>query len=387
MVKRQKRRILISNFSYGGGGSELVAAHICRYLDPLAFEAIACYHQWRGEGGVDLEKYGIEVVGLPRGRRAGADYLSFLKLRQIILDRKIDLVHSHSTDSLADAAICRRLLPGLRHVHTFHYGNYPYYGRKYLLIERLSCSAPDRLIAVGVEQRKAILRTYPIREDRILTIRNGIDEPIEGVDPLLFEKYRRSGKIVIGSICNLIEQKGLFDLLVVAKRLSLQSNRYVFVIAGDGPLRNSLVKKRDDLGLQGVVDFLGRVPSAAARLLPIFDIFFQPSLWEAMSMSILEAMSASKPIVATNVGEAVHMIQHGSSGFLVPPKDIEGMASSLQILATDPLMRLQMGMSGKALVQKAFTVSSMVKQYESLYESILDDSARPTGRKKGAQQE
>jgi glycosyltransferase involved in cell wall biosynthesis len=328
--------------------------------------------QWRGEGGVDLESRGVDVVGLPRPKHLRADYFSFLKLRRIILEREIDLVHSHSTDALVDAAMCRRLIPNLKHVHTFHYGNYPQYDRRHLLLERFFCSVPDRLVAVGLEQRKTILETYPIAESKLCTIRNGVEPPAEAVDPAFSKKYSASGKIVIGSICNVIEQKGLSYLLDVAKVLSAESDRYLFVIAGDGPLKASLLQRRDELRLQNVVEFIGRVPAAAGRLLPVFDIFFQPSLWEAMSMSILEAMIASKPVVATDVGEAPHMIRHGETGLLIEPKDVEGMAAALRALANDRARREQMGSAGKILVQRCFTTSTMVNQYESLYRSLLE---------------
>ena len=77
---------------------------------------------------------------------------------------------------------------------------------------------------------------------------------------------------------------------------------------------------------------MGWVTEAPARILPLFDIFIQTSLWEAMSMVILEAMAAGKPIVATEVGENRHVIKHGESGFLSQPGDTKAMAGYVERL-------------------------------------------------------
>lgn len=367
----QVARILVVNFSYGGGGSELVASQLCLGLNRERFEPIACYLQWRGEGGIDLESSGVKVIGIGRKLGRRPDYFAFRNLRRIIVDHKIDLVHSHSTDSLADSAVCRILTPGLKHVHTFHYGNYPHYERNLRLIERLFCKVPDRLVAVGQEQRKAILATYPVPTQRLVTIRNGIEPTKDEVDPLILRRFSGTDHVLIGSICNLIEQKGLDSLLLVAQTLHAHGLRVRFVIAGDGPLRDELLKSRDRLGLKDVVEFLGRVPNAACRLLPLFDIYFQPSRWEAMSMSLLEAMMAAKPIVATDVGEARHMIQPGVTGILVQPNGVAGMVAAIHSLIADPEGRARMGRTARAVASTSFSASTMVRQYERLYDEVL----------------
>jgi len=295
-----------------------------------------------------------------------------MKLRKLIVEHRIDLVHSHSTDSLADSAVCKMLTPGLKHVHTFHYGNYPHYDRKHRLIERAFCKVPDRLIAVGVEQRLAILQTYPVPTKRLLTIRNGVEPtPAADVDPSYVRQFANDDHVIVGSICNLIEQKGLEWLLCVAHALHTEGLRVRFLIAGDGPLRDELLSMRDRMGLGNVVEFLGRVPNAASRLLPMFDIYFQPSRWEAMSMSLLEAMMAGKPIVSTDVGEAPHMIESGATGILVRPGEIPDMTAAIRELVAVPGLRTRMGQAARAVATSAFSAEKMVRDHESLYDEVL----------------
>ena len=90
-------------------------------------------------------------------------------------------------------------------------------------------------------------------------------------------------------------------------------------------------------------------------------------------MSILEAMMAGKPVVATDVGEARHMVRNGETGVLVPPRDGGELASAIRFLAQDKTLRERMGRAGLEFVGSDFTTSAMVKRYEALYLDLLRD--------------
>ncbi len=94
-----------------------------------------------------------------------------------------------------------------------------------------------------------------------------------------------------------------------------------------------LEQRRRELGLEDTVVITGWIPNAAAQALPAFDVFFQPSRWEAMSIAILEAMASGKAIVATRVGDNAHVLEDGVSGLLVDAGDIGGMVDALARLA------------------------------------------------------
>jgi glycosyltransferase involved in cell wall biosynthesis len=118
------------------------------------------------------------------------------------------------------------------------------------------------------------------------------------------------------------------------------------------------------------------VPSAAEVAVPTFDIFFQPSLWEAMSVAVLEAMAAGKPVVATRVGENPHIIDDGVDGMLANTGDIEGMAGALGRLIDSPDLRRRLGEAGAAKVARQFTVAHMSQGYEQMYLDVMG-RARP----------
>jgi len=115
----------------------------------------------------------------------------------------------------------------------------------------------------------------------------------------------------------------------------------------------------------------GWVTSAADVTLPSFDIFFQPSLWEAMSVVTLEAMANGKPVVATRVGEAPNVIENGVDGMLVDAKDIGGMAAALERLIVDPALRRTMGETARQTVERKLTVDHMTRAYERAYMDVL----------------
>ncbi|HSN04214.1 MAG TPA: glycosyltransferase [Nitrospira sp.] len=190
-------------------------------------------------------------------------------------------------------------------------------------------------------------------------------------DPSFRRKLGAENCVLIGTIATLIQQKGLSDLLDVAKVIRDSGRKAVFVIVGEGHLRAELEAKQRELGLEGTVVLTGWVTNAADVALPTFDIFFQPSLWEAMSMVILEAMAAGKPIVATRVGENGQVIEDGVDGLLVQPRNVGEMAAALGRLIDDAALRVRLGEAARLKVEQRFTVEHMTNAYEAVYSELL----------------
>jgi glycosyltransferase involved in cell wall biosynthesis len=120
-----------------------------------------------------------------------------------------------------------------------------------------------------------------------------------------------------------------------------------------------------------VVELTGWVTHAADVALPAFDVFFQPSRWEAMSVVILEAMAAAKAVVATRVGENVHIIDDGRDGLLVNVQDIDGMASALTRVIADGGLRARLGDAARRKIEQQFTVGHMTRAYEDAYLDVV----------------
>lgn len=366
----KKTNLLVLTRGLFIGGAELVIGNLCKHLDKFRFKVSVCYLKLNGPVGHELKQRGFEVFQLPSHKRKLYNYFSFIHLLRVIKENRIKIVHTHDTASLAVAALSKLLYPNLKIVHTFHFGNYPHLCHNNLRLEKLFCRIPDKLIAVGHEQKRAILKTFNLNSNRVATVWNGITEAADPADPAFFERYKRNGAIVIGSLSTLIEQKGLTYLLDVAHEIKKRKINAIFWIVGDGKLKFELQTKCEKFGLKDFVFFLGWIENAASTVLPIFDIFFQPSLWEAMSMVLLEAMIIGKPVVVTAVGENIHIIQHGENGYLVEPKDVTAMANNLEKLIGDSNLRKQFGLSARKIVKQKFTADKMAKNYEKIYQAL-----------------
>lgn len=369
--RTRKYNLLIVASGLYIGGTEVVIQNLCRELDRRLFNVTVCHLKGRGPIGDDMLREGMDVVGIPKSRLFKVDYLSFGKLLKLVRERRIDILHTHTPHALTDSALCKLLRPGLRLVHTFHFGNYPHEAKRRMLMERVFGRMADQLVAVGDHQKQTIVSTYGWPPSMMMTIWNGVvaskgEEHLDLV-PIIGSEPRT----VIGSVCTLYDQKGVTYLIDVAGELKRRGVKAAFVIAGEGPRRHELEEKCARLGVGDMVYFLGWVKDAAARLLPHCDIFFQPSLWEAMSVVILEALAAGKPIVATRVGENPKVLTDGVNGLLVDPRDVAQMTSALQLLIEQPATRLRLEIEARRTFERTFTAATMARSYERLYLEVL----------------
>jgi glycosyltransferase involved in cell wall biosynthesis len=187
---------------------------------------------------------------LPNGDPDRVDYFTALQLRRFLRDKQIDVVHSHTTHALVDAAVCRCLSHAVKIVHTFHFGNYPHQPSRTLLMEGISSRFADRLVAVGQVQRERIKQTYRLSDRAISAVRNGVHlPPAPNDDPAFRRSVGVEDKILVGTIAHLCPQKGLHDLLSVARHVRDARKDVHFVLVGDGDLRRELEQHRRDLGL------------------------------------------------------------------------------------------------------------------------------------------
>lgn len=366
-MNEPRTNLLIVVAGLGIGGAEVVIQRLAETLDRARFNlTIACL-KVRGSIGDELARHGVDIVVLSRAG-ARTDYFTVFRLMKLIRERRIDVVHTHTTDALVEAGICRLLLRSFKLIHTFHFGNYPRPPGRMARMERIGARFADYLLAVGDVQRKQIQSAYGLQDAAIGRIWNGVNFRAKD-DGREFRARLGVGNdtVLIGTLATLIEQKGLFDLLTVARKVRDGGANVRFVIVGEGKLRPALEQKRRELGLDDTVTLAGWVNAAAEVALPAFDIFFQPSLWEAMSIALLEAMSAGKPPVTTRVGEAPYMVENEGDGLLVEPRDIDGMAGALTRLIDDVELRRRLGAAAAAKVAGQFTVENMTRAYERVY--------------------
>ena len=344
---------------------------LAQSIDQRLFNLTICCMKARGSIGDSLAQEGIEIIVLANEGKPSPRYMTTINLLKLLRARKIDIIHTHTTDALFETAVCTLVLPRVKLVHTFHFGNYPHITRRRKWMEGIASRFADCLVAVGDVQREQLCATYGFRKRPVLRVWNGVAVAAECDGKAFRKTIGAENHVLIGVTSTMIEQKGLFDFLKVARRFRDEGDRVRFVVVGEGHLREKLNVARRELGLEDTVVFTGWMPHASEIAVPAFDIFFQPSLWEAMSIALLEAMAAGKPVVASRVGEAPYVVADGQDGLLVDPGDIDGMTDALRRLVDNPGLRSRLGKAASEKATLQFTIQRMTSAYEEIYLALM----------------
>jgi glycosyltransferase involved in cell wall biosynthesis len=243
----------------------------------------------------------------------------------------------------------------------------------YVGAERLAARWCDRIVTVSEHQRDWALRVGIGKPDQVIAIPNGV--PVERAQPRRSPAEVRAElgigeAFMILSTGRLAEQKGLEYLIRAAKRLREDLPTARIVLAGDGPLREQLSKLVSDLGLGDLVTLVGH-RSDVGDLLVAADLVVFPSLWEGLSISLLEAMAAGKPVVTTTIGSNREVTNDGETAVLVPPKDPGALAAAIRSLATDPERLAELGREGQQAQRERYTLKRMLDAYLAEYDRLL----------------
>src|SRR5581483_1042037 len=288
-----------------------------------------------------------------------ADWHALRTLRRLIRDQEITLIHSHNYKSnlYAYLATYRGKLPLVATCHNWTRSTKSL--RMYAALDHFLLRGFDRVVAVS-DLVAENLRHSRLPADRISVIPNGIEvRDFEAVPAALHPK--EDDQIAIGAVCRLTPEKGVPDLLFVAKALMDRHPRVRLVIAGDGPDRHQFETLAGELGIAAKVKFLG-FQSDMPAIYASMDIFVLPSWNEGMPMSVLEAMAAAKPIVASRVG-AIPKLVSNEAGILIEPGDRNALQTALEKLIADKDLRLAMGKAGRQSVAATFGIQKMTEAY------------------------
>jgi glycosyltransferase involved in cell wall biosynthesis len=200
----------------------------------------------------------------------------------------------------------------------------------------------------------------------------------EGMDLSLYQQYehrklrRPEDPMVIGTVAHLSPEKGLKFLIEAAAHIPDAKERLRFVIVGSGKCLQELKALAQAKAVQDIFQFVG-FHSNVFQYLKAFDVFILPSLSEGLSSAILEAMAASLPIIATNVGGIPELVHNGENGLLVAPSDSAALAHAIRHLADNPELSQRMGIKGRQLIEERFTLERKISETEQLCSNLLHD--------------
>jgi glycosyltransferase involved in cell wall biosynthesis len=235
---------------------------------------------------------------------------------------------------------------------------------------RMMAGAPDRVFAVSEQVRQHCIEVDGIRPARIQTIYNGLDlaDWKTTVKPA-----KHTDEILVATVGNIRRVKGHDVFIKAAASVAAQFPNVHFSIAGEVLEPDYFAELQGmvkDLKLTGRFHFAGGVTDLKDHLAEA-DVFVLPSRSEGFSNAIIEAMAASLPVVATNVGGNAEAVLDGVTGFIVPPQDSDVLATAIGRLLSDPARARQMGEAGKKLAAEKFTTEAMMIQITSVYADLL----------------
>jgi glycosyltransferase involved in cell wall biosynthesis len=330
-----------------------------------------------GRLGKEIEGLGIPVTVFPETEWGSAKI--FLELVREFKKLNVQIIHTHKYKDTILAGPAGKLC-GIPHIiRTVHGLREPFEGLQafkmslYETIERtVHRYCVDSLICVSSQ----IERKYKAegQVSRVTCIRNGIDLEGRSVETDRWRTRKNLGvdtrACLIGTVGRLTPVKGIPYLLEAARILLHQGTKVKVLIVGDGSIRLDLMVQTRNLGISENVVFLGHREDTD-ELLQALDIFVLPSLSEGIPMALLEAMAASRAVVASRVGGIPEIVEDGFEGFLVEPMDADSLAERCRQLIESPDIAKKMGEQARTRIERDFSATAMADRVASVYKELV----------------
>ncbi len=258
-------------------------------------------------------------------------------------------------------------------LHGLHIAHRPLFQKYPLLyLEKTLNILVDRLVCPSLSVKSSAEKYKIIKKTKIDLIYNGIDIkkftqafPIDKKSLNIPENY-----LIISAIQRLNFPKDVSTILRAFKKVIESFENVILLIVGNGPLMSKLQKEAKDSGIEKKVLFLGE-RFDIANILSVSDIVILSSAYEALGLSLVEAIAAKKPVIGTNVEGIKEIIENGKNGFLIEFGNKKEMAGAILTLLNDSKLRQKMGEFGFELIKEKFSLEQMLKNYQNLYFSIL----------------
>jgi glycosyltransferase involved in cell wall biosynthesis len=244
------------------------------------------------------------------------------------------------------------------------------------LLHRWLWRQTDAGITISEAIRQFSITVEGAAPDRIHTVHYGLDPVSVQAPPDARAQLRAAldlpaDTLLIGSVCRLIEQKGLIYGLQGFAQIADQFPTAHYVIVGDGLLRAGLEAAAQTLNLADRVHFLGWRSDTPA-IFAALDLLLAPSLWEGFGLVFLEAMALGVPTLSTCVSAIPEVVIDGETGWLVPPRDSDAIAAALREALSDPALLCARGENSRQRLLTHFTVQTMVERTVAVYRSLAD---------------
>jgi glycosyltransferase involved in cell wall biosynthesis len=312
--------------------------------------------------------------------------VSFKEVDKLCKEYKIDIVHGQSPSSYGYGLLRRGSIPFVVTLHSTSFGEInSYFGIPLSFVNRnvvfgvvgdmlmgfltrVEYKCADKVIAVSRALAEDAIRFFRLPRERVVTIHNGID--LQNLaDPQVKEEIKEH---MILSVGRLVWRKGYKYLIDAMRQVLLEYPDAKLFIVGYGEQGISLQRHVKKLGISNSVHFLGKV--SREKLYSLYqaaEVYVQPSLYEPFGITILEAMSMRKPVIATHVGGIQEIIKNGIEGLLVEPRNSLQLANAIMRVFSDSALRRRLGSDARKRVERDFTWEAIAKKTLELYKNLL----------------
>lgn len=370
-MKRPKILYLVTEGNRAGPQIHILLC--CKRLKE-EFDLVVCSGTDDFLGG-ELAAIGVpfhKVDSLGRNRPTLSDPLIVKDLKKLFQELKPDLISCHSTKAGFVGRIAARMagIPAIFTAHgwSFTDGAPPLRKKIAPHVERWLARRAARIICVSENDRRSALAARIAPPDKLITVHNGMPD----VDPKFFANPGRGEKTIITMIARFQPQKDQPLLLDALAGLRASTPPWEMWFVGYGALEEAARRQADALGLSDRVKFLGEQGDEIPALLARSHAFALITKWEGFPRSILEAMRAGLPVLASDVGGVRESVADGETGFLAPRGDEQAVKEKLKKIISDPSLREKMGKAGRKRFVEEFTLEAMLAKTRAVYLDVLE---------------
>jgi glycosyltransferase involved in cell wall biosynthesis len=374
-VSITKMKVLFVICNLDRGGTETQVVQLAQRLASTRCQVTVAALQGTGPLRKTLQQAGIPIVDFPKtgGLISVRGLYQFLRLLRFIRREKFDVVHSHDlwanlvavpAAKFAGTPVVLSSQRDLAHLYWYTPFRKKVIGR----IHRWSTGVIVNSSAVS----ELVQKEFLVPAGRVRVIHNGVAferfASLRANRRELFPEVDHNAKLIL-SVANMhTAVKGHYELIEAARHLRSAYPDARFIFVGDGAERLNIEESARAAGVQDSIIFLGR-RADIPELLACCDIFVLPSHAEGLPNSLLEAMAAGLPAVATAVGGVPELIEDGVNGLLVPPRDPESLGNAILRILRDPEFRARLALAGRERARLQFGFDRVVAELESVYET------------------
>lgn len=384
----EKPRVLHVITRMDQGGSAIHTAWMVKLLDRNRYSSsflCGSLDQLTPEEEHDLksacEVFAIEP-SLKRDPHPFYDFLALARLYKFYKKHNFDIIHTHTSKAGFIGRLAARLAGAKMVVHSPH-GHifYGYFGKlktqMYIIMEKIAATNTDRMLVftelavqdhldVGVG-RKEMFRIVPsgVPLEKYLTPATPPEQVRENLGI-------PKGAKVIGGVARIDHVKGIRYLVEAFFILAKKRDNLYLIVAGEGDEREELTALIKEKGLENRAFLLG-LRRDVPDLFHAMDIFVLPSLNEGYGKVVVEAMSAGRPVIASNVGGVRTIVEEGVTGLLIPPGKPEAIVNAVEKLLDNPELAAEMGSRGRNSVREERSVAAMIRNLDNIYADLLKE--------------